>query len=73
MKQGNGRLVRRIQERVSPFQRNGARVAVAPSELAELRARVHRLRAIGDRFACVGVSRFVAADAQAAASGCIGG
>jgi len=69
---GSDRVVWRFHER-SRRGRNAASVAVDGRELAELAARVERLKAVDEAFAHVKLSASIVCDQHAVAAGCIGG
>ena len=60
MNENDGRLVPRIQHRLIATRPGEARETLAAWEVAELDARIRRLRAFGRGFAHVGLSRAVA-------------
>ena len=62
MASSSSRLVHGIQRKLQSVEPVDDSGFVAPDDVAELRARVRRLRAMGDRFAGVRLSQYVTHD-----------
>ena len=67
------RLVKQMQRRLYVVEAAGCSNHPEPHEIAELEARVDRLRALDRRFNHVGLSVFVAGRATAGVPGRVGG
>jgi len=67
------RLVRRIQLRLGSAESGADGVGLSCPDTVELKARLTRLRALGDRFAGVRLSSHVDAGAETGALCCVGG
>ena len=73
MLRSDDRLVCRVQRSLGRTARTSRLGRIAPSDRAELVARIDRLRELGDGFDCVRLSRFVVHGATTKQSARLGG